>query len=330
MKVQSVAIAFKIGLGFHALNNEGGGGTNVMEPRRIGVGGREYDGISGEMMRRHVLENFVRICLSRDIPLSRAGQGLLPDRGKEDLVTWMREAGVASLAPDHYPAATAVMVQSCALRDVGGYLMALEKGTDKVTGTLKRDSTFEIGWLITGHPSAVDFTQHAAYYPSQQHNLFSQNLRTGVYGGVARFDCGRVGHNDWAWWDGSPTAILSPEARRERVLALLEAFEQYLLSPGGAKQAGWLQHTGLLEGTVMASTAGPAPFVSPLAVSAPSGEGNDDSAVDEVQIAFNPSYREELERLAKLRPGQYSIWNFEGQAEFAETMAALQGRLGDG
>jgi len=83
MEYTSLSISFRIGLAFHAMNNEGSSGTNVMEPRRISVGGHNYDGISGEMVRRHVLENLVGIAKSKKLPLSLAGEGLHSDRAKD-------------------------------------------------------------------------------------------------------------------------------------------------------------------------------------------------------------------------------------------------------
>jgi len=43
--------------------------------------------------------------------------------------------------------------------------VALQQQQDKVEGTLKRDSCFEVGWLISEHPAIVDYTQHSAYDP---------------------------------------------------------------------------------------------------------------------------------------------------------------------
>jgi len=49
MKLWSVAFSYRLGLAFHALNNEGADGGNLMQPRRIDVGRVTYDGISGEI-----------------------------------------------------------------------------------------------------------------------------------------------------------------------------------------------------------------------------------------------------------------------------------------
>ena len=84
MRLWSISVAYRLGLGFHALNNEGSEGSNLMQPRRIDVGKTTYDGISGEIVRRHILENFVNICRAEDPPIAvlPASEALHPDRGQ--------------------------------------------------------------------------------------------------------------------------------------------------------------------------------------------------------------------------------------------------------
>ena len=284
---RSLAISFRIELAFHAANNEGAGGTNVMEPRRITVGDKEYDGISGEIIRRHILENFVKLCQQNNVPLHDRCKGLVPDRGKEPLRIWIQNNTSIQpiqrgnqqqiyLKPENYPAATKELIEECALCDIGGYLIAYEARVDKVerngssyplNGVLKRDSCFEVGWLISEHPAIVNFTQHSAYDPDpERHNLFVQNMRVGIYGGVLRIDLDRIGRNDWWWLDPNFKEYpLEDGERLKRACLLIEAIEQWLLSPTFAKQTGWLQHqSGLLEGSIVLSKNGAAPFVSPI------------------------------------------------------------------
>ena len=49
-----------------------------MQPRRIDVGSVTHDGISGEIIRRHILENFVDICRNEDpkIPMMPLSEGI--------------------------------------------------------------------------------------------------------------------------------------------------------------------------------------------------------------------------------------------------------------
>ncbi|MEM2145519.1 MAG: hypothetical protein QW279_09165, partial [Candidatus Jordarchaeaceae archaeon] len=156
---RSLSMSFRIELAFHSANNEGTGGTNVMEPRRIAVGDKDYDGISGEIVRRHILENFVRMCLQGDEKVHDRCKGLVPDRGREPLKYWIKENAeklslikrklekgrqskeLFVLDPPHYPNATEELIKNCALCDVGGFLIALEEA-DEVLGVLKRDSCF--------------------------------------------------------------------------------------------------------------------------------------------------------------------------------------------
>ena len=81
LKLWSAAFSYRLGLGFHALNNEGADGSNLMQPRRIDVGEVTYDGISGEIIRHHILENFVNLCSARSIKTLPMSAGLHPDRG---------------------------------------------------------------------------------------------------------------------------------------------------------------------------------------------------------------------------------------------------------
>lgn len=336
---RSLSLTFRVALAFHGLNMEGTSG-NVIEPRRISLGDAEYDGISGEIIRRHILENFRDLAGDR-LPLHPGCRGLIPERGKQALATWMQISdeveyggtGVTrqkNLNPeDKTPAfspATRQLLSECALCDIGGYLMAFER-TDPVTGTLKRDSTFEVGWLISEHPSQADYTQHAAYKPDQQHNLFTMGMRSAVYGGVMRFDLDRIGHNDW-WWlapDGAAQRWpVSEDGRKQRARALLTAVQQWLLSPSGARQAGWLQHQGdPFEGILVLSKGGPAPFVSPIALEVEvAGNGQ-----ARPRVKANSGYRETVKRLTATRPAEMQAFEFANQAELVEQFDAIFTKL---
>jgi len=331
MNYKSLAMSFRIQLGFHAANNEGAGGTNVMEPRRITVGDKEYDGISGEIIRHHILENFVRLCQEHNLPLHPRCYGLVPDRGKEPLKQWIQtnqsslpkkkvqNQDLPLLDPSHYPEVTKQLLQDCALCDVGGFLLALE-AKDGAQGTLKRDSCFEVGWLITEHPAVVNYTQHSAYDPDpEKHNLFVQNMRNGIYGGVVRIDLDRIGFNDW-WWLGENVnkyAILDAE-RYKRMWVLLEAIKQWMLSPSFAKQAGWLHHPdGTFEGVIVLSTDGPAPFYSPIKFELENGDPN------RPVIKPNPEYRKIIQQLKGKCGDTLKVEEFNQPSEFKEKIGQV-------
>ena len=279
----SISISYRLGLGFHALNNEGSDGSNLMQPRRIDVGRTTYDGISGEMVRRHILENFVRICETMEIPLLTASRALHPDRGPLGL----REVAKTEMKEDILTSANVFKaarkaVEKCALVDVGGYLAAFsdkERGEgipesdflkaiaklDKPT-TVKRDSTFDVGWLISEEPQEMTVTQHAAYRPTGNQSMFSQAMRSNVYGGVMRADLHRVGTDDY-WYlhktaDGKTASriVVQPEELRKRQWALVQSMVDYIASPAGAKTAGWAPHVFKTEGVILLTSARTAPL----------------------------------------------------------------------
>jgi CRISPR-associated protein Cst2 len=308
-----------------------------MEPRRITVGDKEYDGISGEIIRHHILENFVRLCQQNKVLLHDRCRGLVPDRGKEPTKQWI-ESNKSSLPtkegqgkklpfldPDHYPEVTEDLIKNCALCDVGGYLIALEL-SDNAQGILKRDSCFEVGWLITEHPAVVDFTQHAAYFHTPEkpevHSLFVQNMRVGIYGGVLRLDLDRIGFNDW-WWLRTNTSqypLLQGDCG-QRIRLFLEAIRQWLLSPSFAKQAGWLQHmSGLLEGAIVLSKDGPAPFYSPMKF-----EVDTNLATGEQTPIIKPNkeYRSILSEVEGKCGNSLEVYSFDSPAEFNESMGTV-------
>ena len=124
MKLWSMSIAFRLGLGFHALNNEGSDGSNLMQPRRIDVGDVTYDGISGEIVRRHILENLVQVCQQQSLPLLRLSAGLHPDRGPLGIRAAAKSNDQAKLDTSNLYASVRTAIQKCSILDIGGFLAA--------------------------------------------------------------------------------------------------------------------------------------------------------------------------------------------------------------
>lgn len=309
----SLSISYRLGLGFHAMNNEGSDGSNLMQPRRIDVGKMTYDGISGEMVRRHILENFVRICEEQKIALLTASKALHPDRGPLGLreVARMR-LNEASLTKANVYRAARKVVQECALVDIGGYLAAFsekEKGEgipesdflkaiaelgkgDKKPFTVKRDSVFDVGWLISEEPQEMTVTQHAAYRPTGEQSMFSQTMRSNVYGGVIRANLHRVGTDDY-WYlhqtaekKTESRAVVGAEELKRRQKALVQAVVDYVASPTGAKTAGWAPHVFKTEGVILLTSARTAPFASPISVNLADPEGR--------AIRADPTYQSRM------------------------------------
>lgn len=310
MKLWSISFAYRLGLGFHALNNEGSDGGNLMQPRRIDVGQVTYDGISGEIIRRHILENFVDVCRGQAISMLPLSEGLHPDRGMFAIRKKAKESGCQRLTkgnPDKLYEAVRNAISGCSIIDIGGYLAPFSgkdegaeeagdgavsegKGTEKTKKvapeaiimndlsaiggktegapyTVKRDSVFDVAWLISEQLQDLTITQHSAYRPSGQQGLFSQTMRSNIYGGVIRADLHRIGTDDyWYLQNNQQRLAITPEEQQKRQIALIAAIINFIASPTGAKTAGWAPHVFLTEGAILLTSARTAPFASPIKV----------------------------------------------------------------
>lgn len=339
----SISFSYRLGLAFHALNNEGADGSNLMQPRRIDVGRLTYDGISGEMIRRHVLENFVSLCKNGEINLLPTSEALHPDRGpialrhvaKEDLKS-------ETLNKKNIFKAARLALEKCALIDVGGYLAAfskeasgggipeseLEKAIATVaTGddrpyTVKRDSVFDVGWLISEEPQEMTITQHAAYRPTGDQSLFSQTMRSNIYAGVMRADLHRIGTDDY-WYlereNGQKISRLAVKDQSQRQKALTQAMIDYLASPTGAKVAGWAPHVFKTEGVILLTSTRTAPFASPIKM--------DLANPDQNPIARDYDYQSRMKDLADANKNDTFCWPFSDVKTLLEAGKAILKKL---
>jgi CRISPR-associated protein Cst2 len=355
MNIWSISFSYRLGLAFHALNNEGAEGSNLMQPRRIDVGKATYDGISGEMVRRHILENFVNLCNEQQppIPVLPLSQALHPDRGPLGIRQKARQLGVTKLTrrnPADLYNATREAIVSCAVLDVGGFLAPFaEKPEAETTGaqakapeaaiegtlaelggreegapyTVKRDSVFDVAWLVSEKRQDLAITQHAAYRPSGTQSLFSQTMRSNTYGGVIRADLHRIGTDDY-WYLQPGTngdnlvsrLALGPGEQRRRQRALVQAIVNFIASPTGAKVAGWAPHVFLTEGAVLLTSSRTAPFVSPLKV---------DLADPDAPIAFNVGYSEAMKSLANDTDSWF--WSFNDAKGLLDALKCVEQQL---
>lgn len=345
----SISFSFRLGLGFHALNNEGADGSNLMQPRRIDVRSLVYDGISGEIVRRHILENFVNQCRLESVPVLPLSAALHPDRGPIAVRAAAKLDGSdGPLRNDIlYPSARKA-IEHCAVVDAGGYLAAwqdqsdaayvaegtyissecapLARNNNKVDVlTIKRESCFDVGWLISEHPQDASVTQHSAFRDTGNLNSrFAMTMRSNVYGGVVRIALHRIGTDDhWHLQQKGTTRLaIKPADQRTRQLCLIRAVAEFIASPTGARVAAWGPHVFLSEGAIVLSKARTAPFVSPVTV-----DLNDTDS----PVHANPQYRALM--LKNVQPGTMWAWEFAGAHELMtviEDAAAHISGEGDG
>lgn len=290
MNLWSVSFSYRLGLGFHALNNEGADGSNLMQPRRIDMGDKTYDGISGEIVRRQILENFATLCASKKMKLLPMSAGLHPDRGPLGIRAAAKLIdGKIPLTNSNLYASVRKAIEMCPLLDIGGFLAAWKDQKDsdyKAEGAyirencadfkdvqpVKRDSCFDVAWLISEEPLNSTVTQHSAYRATFDLNSrYAQTMRSNIYAGVIRAELHRIGTDD-NWYlqsNGKSPAdrlAITEEEQRQRQVTLLEAISNFIASPSGAKVAAWAPHVFLTEGAIIMSSVRTAPFVSPIQV----------------------------------------------------------------
>jgi CRISPR-associated protein Cst2 len=335
MNLWSISFAYRLGLGFHALNNEGADGSNLMQPRRIDVGNVTYDGISGEIIRRHILENFVNICRNEEIPMLPLSAALHPDRGLIGIRVAAKRLDYSKLTNDVLFGSVRKAIELCAVLDTGGYLAAwkeqegggakkeylaekdyIESQCVEYEGVepVKRESCFDVAWLISEMPQDLTVTQHSAFRDTfAMNSRYAQTMRSNIYGGVVRADLHRIGTDDY-WYlqrenNGKEVARLAiqPDDQRKRQVALVRAIANFLASPTGAKVAGWAPHVFLTEGAILLSSVRTAPFVSPIKVCLNDG-------IQPVQP--NPGYSQSMTSLADEQ--KVWAWPFKNARELLE------------
>ncbi len=340
MKLWSISFAYRLGLGFHALNNEGSDGSNLMQPRRIDVGQVTYDGISGEIIRRHILENFVDICLSQTIPMLPLSEGLHPDRGPIGIRAVAREdksANVTLNASNLFPSVRTA-IEKCAVLDVGGFLAAWKDAQgganagnyvaeseyiNQKCATLgdvdpvKRDSCFDVAWLISENPQDLTVTQHSAFRDTASMNSrYAQSMRSNIYGGVIRADLHRIGTDDYWYLQNKQRLAINETEQKNRQMALIEAIINFIASPTGSKTAGWAPHVFLTEGAILLTSARTAPFASPIKV---------DLINQNTPVQADSTYAKTME---DINNGTDTwVWKFKNAKELIEIVSQIEGRL---
>jgi CRISPR-associated protein Cst2 len=344
----SISFAYRLGLGFHALNNEGSDGSNLMQPRRIDVGSMTYDGISGEIIRRHILGNFVDICAQQEpqIPVLPLSAGLHPDRGPIGIRAAALGLNHSELTDANLYASVREAICRCAVLDIGGYLAAWKEqaagvakkeyvaekpyldshcAAYKDAEPVKRESCFDVAWLISEAPQDLTVTQHSAFRDTfEMNSRYSQTMRSNVYAGVIRADLHRIGTDDY-WYLHQPEAdrlaIEAPQ-QRGRQKALINAIVNFIAAPTGAKVAGWAPHVFLTEGAILLTSSRTAPFVSPIRV---------DVSSEEKPVKPDPGYKDTMLGLAN--GTDTWAWQFTNAATLLGKVKDIEARLdgrGDG
>jgi CRISPR-associated protein Cst2 len=350
MNLWSISFAYRLGLGFHALNNEGADGSNLMQPRRIDVGNVTYDGISGEIIRRHILEHFVNICREQRIPMLPLSEALHPDRGPIGIRAAAKTLGHGSLTNDVLFPSVRKAIELCAVLDAGGYLAAWKEQDGggakkeyvaekayiesqcaeyKDAEPVKRESCFDVAWLISETPQDLTVTQHSAFRDTfAMNSRYAQTMRSNIYGGVIRADLHRIGMDDY-WYlhpkgngkDVERLAINLPE-RTKRQVALVRAIANFIASPTGAKVAGWAPHIFVTEGAILLTSGRTAPFVSPIKVCLNDGTQ---------PVQENPAFSQSMKSLADEQTTW--AWSFKNTKELLEAaekaIGLLEGVHGD-
>ncbi|MDP6599381.1 MAG: DevR family CRISPR-associated autoregulator [Candidatus Poribacteria bacterium] len=341
MKLWSMSISFRLGLGFHALNNEGSDGSNLMQPRRIDVGDVTYDGISGEIVRRHILENLVQICQQQSLPLLPMSAGLHPDRGPLGIRAAAKiNNEEAPLDTSNLYASVRTAIERCTLLDIGGFLAAFggEEAKDSeytveqdyidnhcaklgAGNPVKRESCFDVGWLISEQAQDLTITQHSAYRDTAKLNSrYSQTMRSNTYGGVIRAELHRIGTDDHWYLSDQKRLAIEDQAKRQQ--ALIKSIIDFIAAPTGARTAAWAPHVYLTEGVVLLSSNRTAPFTSPIKVDL------DHKGDEEHQpVSANPDYRSSMSSLAN--QSDTWAWTFDDVNQLINLTDQLANTLTD-
>lgn len=339
MKLWSVSFSYRLGLAFHALNNEGADGSNLMQPRSIDVGKVTYDGISGEIIRHHILENFVNVCRQRGIPLLPLSEALHPDRGLIGILAAAKKLNQTELTNENLYSSVRKAIELCAVLDVGGYLAAWREQDEggekkqyvaekiyldsecarrKDADTVKRESCFDVAWLISETPQDLTVTQHSAFRDTTKMNSrYAQTMRSNVYAGVMRADLHRVGTDDyWYLQKGQPRLAVTNGEQEKRQVALVQALANFIASPTGAKVAGWAPHVFLTEGVILLTSSRTAPFSSPIKV---------DLSDQERPVQHDATYVNTMMGLAN--NGDTWAWTFSGPQGLLNATEEIVDRL---
>lgn len=183
---------------------------------------------------------------------------------------------------------------------------------------MKRESCFDVAWLISEQPQDLTVTQHSAYRDTfTMNSRFAQTMRSNVYGGVIRADLHRVGTDDyWYLQPNGQRMAITPDQQLTRQQTLIEAIVNFVASPTGAKVAAWAPHVFQTEGAILLTSSRTAPFVSPVRL---------DVRDKDAPVSPNASYAAEMEKLRN--DTDIWVWTFKGTDELLAAGKSISGKL---
>ncbi len=287
-------------------------------------------------------ENFVNLCSARSIATLPLSAGLHPDRGPIGIRAAARILAKPEVSNDNLFECVRKAIELCAVLDVGGYLAAWKEdagGTKKQpvaekhyldsecvpykdAEPVKRESCFDVAWLISEQPQDLTVTQHSAFRDTfAMNSRFAQTMRSNVYGGVIRADLHRVGTDDYWYLQSKDRLALSAEQQLQRQQALMDAIVNFIASPTGAKVAAWAPHVFLTEGAILLTSSRTAPFVSPIRVDV----RDKDARGKDAPVAPNASYAAAMERLKN--DTDTWVWAFKGADELLAAGKSVSEKL---
>lgn len=273
-----ISLAVKIQLNVHDLNNEGVAG-NVMDIRvmeYLDESGKrqEAPAVSGRMLKHWHYEGMRHLILRGEytaMPLCdgcRAGEPLRPGK--------IETGEIKQIATDDNEA-----INSCALCDVHGYLIAQEakklnsKGQSERGFSSRRSSRVMFSWLMPVIGTENTSRQVIHTRVSQQKSvsggedkaqmIFSKSYASGIYAFVSALDIARIGIVELGLGAKESSEGIGAEERKKRIKAAIQAYRFLVSGMMGASLSHALPHINPVEMMVAYSETGPLPFpISPM------------------------------------------------------------------
>jgi len=284
----------------------------------------------------------VNLCSARGVATLPLSAGLHPDRGPIGIRAAAKKLTKPEVSNDNLFECVRKAIELCAVLDVGGYLAAWKEdagGTKKQpiaekpyldtecapykdAEPVKRESCFDVAWLISEQPQDLTVTQHSAFRDTfAMNSRYAQTMRSNVYGGVIRADLHRVGTDDyWYLQSGAVRLAVTADEQLKRQQTLVDAIANFIASPTGAKVAAWAPHVFLTEGAILLTSSRTAPFVSPIRV---------DVRDKDAPVAPNVSYATEMEKLKNDTDNNADtwVWTFKGADKLLAAGKAVSEKL---